>query len=217
MSTLRKILFLTACLWGMNAQALDTRAQQKLEQIQSEWAEIKYRSPEKEQEKAFERLDAKARAALAESADAPELLIWRGIVLASWAGAKGGLGALDLVKQARSSLEAALERDPSVLDGSAWTSLGSLYYQVPGWPIGFGNDKRAEEMLHKALAINPDGIDPNFFYGDFLLRERRYDEARAALLKARAAAPRAGRDLADEGRRREIDALLAQIEEKTRD
>lgn len=217
MSTLRKILFLTACLWGMNAQALDARAQEKLEQIQSEWAEIKYRSPEKEQEKAFERLDATARAALAESADAPELLIWRGIVLASWAGAKGGLGALDLVKEARSSLEAALEKDPAALDGSAWTSLGSLYYQVPGWPIGFGNDKRAEEMLHKALAINPDGIDPNFFYGDFLLRERRYDEARAALLKARAAAPRAGRELADEGRRREIDALLAKIEDKTRD
>lgn len=216
MSTIRKILFLTACLWGMNAQALDARGQEKLEEIQTEWAEIKYRASAMEQEKAFERLDAAAREALAESADAPELLIWRGIVLASWAGAKGGLGALDLVKQARSSLEAALEKDPSALDGSAYTSLGSLYYQVPGWPIGFGNDKRAEELLHKALAINPDGIDPNFFYGDYLLHERRYDEARAALLKARAAAPRPGRELADEGRRREIDALLAQIDEKTR-
>ena len=216
MSAIRKILFLTACLWGMNAQALDARAQEKLEEIQSEWAEIKYRASAKEQEKAFERLDATAQQALAESADAPELLIWRGIVLASWAGAKGGLGALDLVKQARSNLEAALDKDPAALDGSAYTSLGSLYYQVPGWPIGFGNDRRAEELLQQALAINPDGIDPNFFYGDYLLHERRYDEARAALLKARAAAPRAGRALADEGRRREIDALLAQIEEVTR-
>ncbi|MBA4742990.1 MAG: hypothetical protein H2060_09840 [Azoarcus sp.] len=216
MSAIRKILFLTACLWGMNAQALDARAQEKLEEIQSEWAEIKYRASAKEQEKAFERLDATAQQALAESADAPELLIWRGIVLASWAGAKGGLGALDLVKQARSNLEAALDKDPAALDGSAYTSLGSLYYQVPGWPIGFGNDRRAEELLQQALAINPEGIDPNFFYGDYLLHERRYDEARAALLKARAAAPRAGRELADEGRRREIDALLAQIEEVTR-
>ncbi|MDX5363314.1 MAG: hypothetical protein LPJ91_04075 [Pseudazoarcus pumilus] len=215
MNTIRNILFLTACLWGMNAQALDARGQEKLREIQSEWAEIKYRSPDKAQEQAFERLDATTREALAESADAPELLIWRGIVLASWAGAKGGLGALDLVKQARSSLEAALEKDPAALDGSAWTSLGSLYYQVPGWPIGFGNDERAEEMLLKALAINPDGIDPNYFYGDYLVHERRYDEARAALLKARAAAPRSGRELADEGRRGEIDALLAKIDEKT--
>lgn len=216
MNTIRKILFLTACLWGMNAQALDARGQERLEEIQSEWAEIKYRAPAREQEQAFARLDAAAREALVESADAPELLIWRGIVLASWAGAKGGLGALDLVKQARSSLEAALEKDPAALDGSAYTSLGSLYYQVPGWPIGFGNDRRAEELLQKALAINPDGIDPNFFYGDYLLQEGRYDEARAALLKARAAAPRPGRELADEGRRREIDALLAKIDEKTR-
>lgn len=216
MSTIRKILFLTACLWGMNAQALDTRGQQRLEEIQAEWAEIKYRSSAREQEKGFERLDAATQQALAESADAPELLIWRGIVLASWAGAKGGLGALDLVKQARSSLETALEKDPAALEGSAYTSLGSLYYQVPGWPIGFGNDKRAEELLQKALAINPDGIDPNFFYGDYLLRARRYDESRAALLKARAAESRPGRELADEGRRREIDALLAQIDEKTR-
>ena len=216
MNTIRKILFLTACLWGINAQALDARGQENLEEIQAEWAEIKYRAQEKEREKAFERLDATARQALAASPDAPELLIWRGIVLASWAGAKGGLGALDLVKEARRSLETALEKDPSALDGSAYTSLGSLYYQVPGWPIGFGSGARAEEMLQKALAINPDGIDPNFFHGDYLLREGRYDEARAALLKARAAAPRPGREVADEGRRREIDALLAKIDEKTR-
>ena len=216
MNTIRKILFLTACLWGINAQALDARGQESLEEIQAEWAEIKYRAQEKEREKAFERLDATARQALAASPDAPELLIWRGIVLASWAGAKGGLGALDLVKEARRSLETALEKDPSALDGSAYTSLGSLYYQVPGWPIGFGSGARAEEMLQKALAINPDGIDPNFFHGDYLLREGRYDEARAALLKARAAAPRPGREVADEGRRREIDALLAKIDEKTR-
>jgi hypothetical protein len=55
--------------------------------------------------------------------------------------------------------------DPRALQGSAYTSLGSLYYQVPGWPIGFGDDKRAEAMLLKALEINPDGIDPNYFYG----------------------------------------------------
>jgi tetratricopeptide (TPR) repeat protein len=215
MTITRNILFLTACLWGLNAWALDERGQQRLQDIQQRWAEARYALGATQREQAFEALGVRAEEALADNPDAPELLIWRGIVLASLAGEKGGLGALSLVKQARSSLEAALEKDPSALDGSAWTSLGSLYYQVPGWPLGFGNDKRAEEMLQKALAINPDGIDPNFFYGDYLLRARRYDEARAALLKARAATPRPGRELADEGRRREIDALLAQIDEKT--
>ena len=35
--------------------------------------------------------------------------------------------------------------DPKALDGSAYASLGSLFYQVPGWPIGFGDDKKAAE------------------------------------------------------------------------
>jgi Tfp pilus assembly protein PilF len=50
---------------------------------------------------------------------------------------------------------------------------GALYYQVPGWPIGFGDKDKANELLKKALALNPDGIDPNYFYGDFLLKEKK--------------------------------------------
>ena len=67
---------------------------------------------------------------------------------------------------------------------SAYTSLGSLYYQVPGWPVGFGNKAKAEQLLKQALAINPNGIDPNFFYGDYLLEQGRKAEARQALDKA---------------------------------
>lgn len=77
------------------------------------------------------------------------MLIWSAIIDSSWAGAKGGLGALSLVKQARSDLEKAISIDPNALQGSAWTSLGALYYQVPGWPIGFGDKNKAEEMLKK--------------------------------------------------------------------
>lgn len=104
--------------------------------------------------------------------------------------------------------------DPQALAGSAYTSLGSLYYQVPGWPIGFGDDEKAEKMLTQALAINPDGLDPNYFYGDFLQRQKRYEEARAALEKALAAKDRPGRELADKGRRAEATALLQQVESK---
>ena len=50
------------------------------------------------------------------------------------------------------------------MDGAAYTSLGALYYQVPGWPLGFGDDAAARTMLRKGLAIDPDGIDAN--YGD---------------------------------------------------
>ena len=58
------------------------------------------------------------------------------------------------------------------------------------------------------------GIDSNYFWADHLYRQNRYDEARAALQKALQAPPRPGRELADQGRRGEIDALLKAIKDK---
>jgi tetratricopeptide (TPR) repeat protein len=177
--------------------------------LQKEWAEIKYQRPAAEQEKAFAALTKSADAVRARYAGRAEPQIWYGIIAASYAGARGGLGALAIVKDAKKALEQALEIDPSALDGSAYTSLGSLYYQVPGWPIGFGNEEKARELLDKALALNPDGIDPNYFLGDFLYRKGDYAAARQALDKALKAPARPGRALADEGRRKEIASLLA--------
>ena len=180
----------------------------ELKELQREWAEIKYRQPGASQEKAFAALTKTADAVRGRYAGRAEPEIWYGIIAASYAGARGGLGALSLAKEAKKALEHALEIDARALDGSAYTSLGSLYYQVPGWPIGFGNDEKARELLVKALEINPDGIDPNYFLGDFLYRKGDYDGARQALGRALKAPPRPDRALADEGRRKEIEALL---------
>jgi tetratricopeptide (TPR) repeat protein len=139
------------------------------------------------------------------------LLIWSGIVKSSYAGAKGGLGGLKYAKEAKADLEAALRIEPNALDGSAYTSLGVLYFKVPGWPLGFGDDRKADELLQKALAINPGGLDPNYFYGEFLRAQKRYTEAEAYYRKALQAPARPGRELADRGRHQEIEAALTQI------
>ena len=137
------------------------------------------------------------------------MLIWEGIVVSSLAGEKGGLGALPLVKQAKALYEQAIQIDGQALDGSAYNSLGVLYYKVPGWPIGFGDKKQARELLQKALAINPQGIDPNFFYGEFLLETDAATSAVPYLEKALQAPARPGRPLADQGRHEEARQLLA--------
>lgn len=185
-----------------------------LQHLQERWAEVNYQIEGNTRLAAFEQLAADADRAHSANPSSAEILIWRGIIRSTWAGARGGLGALSLVKDAKADLEEALKLDAQALQGSAYTSLGSLYYQVPGWPIGFGDDEKAEELLKKALEVNPDGIDPNYFYGSFLIEAERYDEAREHLLKAQKAPPRPGRALADSGRQEEIAAALAQIADK---
>jgi tetratricopeptide (TPR) repeat protein len=184
--------------------------------VRHEWEHIKYELPAKQQEAELERLAKLSSKLAAQYPKRAEPAIWHGIIEASYAGAKGGLGGLALARSARKSFEHAIAIDPGALEGSAYTSLGSLYYQVPGWPIGFGDDRTALEMLKKGLALNPDGIDPNYFYGDFLYRSGDYAGAERALRKALQAPAREGRSLADEGRRREIQDLLERIREKKR-
>ncbi|WP_404407390.1 hypothetical protein LG272_06425 [Pseudidiomarina marina] len=185
-----------------------------LAQIQSRWAEVNYTLEGDPQEKAFEALLKEAHAWTDAEPNNAEAFIWRGIIQSTFAGAKGGLGALGLAKDARKSLERALELDPRALQGSAYGSLGTLYYKVPGWPLGFGNDKKAEEYLLKALDINPTGIDPNYFYADYLYEQGNYTQAQQVAERALQAPPRPQRALADAQRRMEIEALLKKIAKK---
>jgi tetratricopeptide (TPR) repeat protein len=182
--------------------------------LQQQWEQIRYRTPTDAQEPQFEQLLAEARTLAAQHPGSADVLIWEAIIESTYAGAKGGIGALSNAKNAKKTLEQALAINPEALSGSAYTSLGSLYYQVPGWPLGFGDDKKALDLLKKGLAINPDGIDPNFFYGDYLYRKGDYAEASRLLNKALQAPPRPGRKLADEGRRGEIQQLLDKIAAK---
>lgn len=194
--------------------ALDQTGAQHLHDLQQQWAHIQYQLPKDQRAGAFEKLASEAAAFVRQNPHTPEPLIWDGIINSSWAGATGGLSALGKVKAAKASLEKAIALDPRALQGSAYTSLGTLYDQVPGWPIGFGDDDKADTLLRQALKINPAGIDSNYFWGDHLVRQKRYSEARAALHKALQAPPRPGRELADEGRRADINALLDTIKDK---
>lgn len=201
---------------GLTAAGLARAAdmEQGLMQIQQRWAEANYQLEGREQKDAFEALADDAAALVAAYPGRAEPLVWQGIVLSTYAGVKGPFGAMGLAKKSRDALHAAEKLDPTVLQGSVYTSLGALYYKVPGGFIGFGDKDRAREYLEKAIAMNPDGIDPNYFYGEFLYEEKDYDAARRALEHALEAPSRPDRTLADQGRREEIRELLARVEEK---
>lgn len=178
-------------------------------ELQREWEVIRYQTPVSERAKRLEVLAEKAKQVSTTHAGRSEPLVWEGIIVSSLAGEKGGLAALSLAKQAKALYEQAIAINAKALDGSAYNSLGVLYYKVPGWPLAFGDKTKAEELLKKALEINPGGIDSNYFYGEFLIENKRVNEGIAHLERALQAPARAGRHIADTGRREEARTLLA--------
>jgi tetratricopeptide (TPR) repeat protein len=213
----RRLICCAALLATLTAGAAtpDPAFDAELLAIQQAWAKVNYETPAGDARNgAFDALEKRAEAFTKKHPGRAEALIWEGIIESSYAGAKGGLGALGLAKEARSNLEAAMKIDPTALNGSAYTSLGTLYYRVPGFPVGFGDHDKARKLLQEALKINPNGIDPNYFYADFLVKEGEHAAALPYLEKAARAPARPGREVADKGRRAEIDALMATAKSK---
>ncbi len=205
---MKQYLFLLAIMLSFSVSA---GVMEQVAEVQEHWAQANYQLKGKAQQSGFEDLMKQADAVVQENPQSAEALIWRGIVKSSYAGIKGGLGALGLAKSAKADFEQAMKINDKALAGSAYTSLGTLYFKVPGWPLGFGDNDKAEQLLQQALAINPDGIDSNYFYGVFKLDQRQYQQAEQYLLKAQQAAPRPDRPLADQGRQQEITAALQQV------
>ncbi|WP_018608931.1 tetratricopeptide repeat protein [Uliginosibacterium gangwonense] len=199
------------CMLSTLAKASETPLPEPVANIAHRWATINYQMPEKERESAFKGLALQAQQLVDGSPGKAEPKVWQAIVLASYAKAEGGLGALSKAKQARDLLLEAEKIDPTVLNGSIYTSLGSLYAKVPGWPIGFGDKKKARSYLETALKINPDGIDPHYFYADFLASQGEYGKAIEHLKQALAAQPRPSRPDADAGRRKDVEILMASL------
>jgi len=120
-----------------------------------------------------------------------------GFYNAQYAGYTGGIGALKYAKASRRFLEQSVSLDPALYDASAHAVLGQLYAQVPGWPIGFGDKKKALKNYQAALELSPNGIDSNFTYASYLYSKKKYAEAKTYLEKANIALARPDRSKAD--------------------
>ncbi|WP_245391792.1 hypothetical protein [Salinicola aestuarinus] len=197
---------LTAALAiASTAQAQDTTP--SLFPLMQRWGNVEYQMQGNAQEQAFEALTDEINALAATHPDDPQVLTAQGVILASFARAKGGLGALDLAKQARAALERAVELDPQGEDGSALVTLGALYQHVPGWPIAFGDEDRAGELFQRAVQTRPDGVDTNFYYAQYLEDQGEHDQAVAYAERAISGEARDQRP-SDEALRGEVEQWL---------
>lgn len=183
--------------------------------IQQEWASAKYQTEAKQARKdAFDELLRHASALGEHYPHDVEAVAWEGIVLSTYAGEVGAMSALKYAKAARKALLKAESMDANALDGGVYASLGALYSKVPGGMLGFGDDELAEQYFNKALAVDADSIDSNYFYGEFLLEHDRLPEAADALNRALSAPEVTSRPVFDAGRRAEIRSLLDTVAER---
>lgn len=179
--------------------------------VRDQWERVNFVAAGPEREGQFMALIETCDSLLASQPDDAQALTWCGIVESSYAGAAGGLGALKHAKTARKYFERAIDIDRNIVDGAALTSLGTLYAKVPGWPVGFGDDKKARKYLEEGLQANPDGMDSHFFMAEFLADKGEKVKAQLHLQQALKAQPRPGRAISDEARRAEINALLGHL------
>lgn len=202
------LLVMTTGAANAASSALVNEVMTELKEIQARWAQLYYMDEFKNNN--YKELQSLAKEANKMSHKFPqsaEALTWDAIVLSTLAEKKGGIGALSLVKEAKTKLETAEKIDPTVLDGSIYGSLATLYSKVPGWPVGFGNDKKARQYFQKALASNPDGLDINYFYAEYLADNDQDAQALEYVEKALKAPALKNRPLADAGRRKQAEAL----------
>lgn len=193
------------------AFATDTMSQD-VKAINDSWAHIAYEvKGSSTQTKALDKLAQQAAQLVQKYPNRAEPLLWDGIVTSEQANRANIFHKLGLATKARDLIAKAYAIDPKAANGGAAMSLGVLYYKVPGSPIGFGDDAKANKLLKEALALDPDGLDANYFYGDFLYSQGNKAAAKSFLQKALRAPHDPSRPAWDSGRRREVQGLLAKI------
>jgi len=211
---MKKYAWLIALLFAANSAFAETAPlDASIVKLQHDWATAYYQTPEKDKEEAFEKLVKEAHQVTAANPGRAEPLIWEGIITSTLAKYQSIFSAGGTAKTARDLLLAAEKIDANALDGSALTSLGSLYYKVPRFG-SFGDYDKAREYLERALKVNPDGIDPNFFMGELMVERGDRAKALEYFRKALNAPPRSGREDADAGRKAEIQDAIRKIEGK---
>ena len=197
--------------------AAESGVHQLVQILHDEWADIFYRLPEDEQARKYEVLLPKVQTLVERYPKEAEPLIIEAFVLCTYAATEFNLGSLRKVERARELLLKSIALNPTSMDGSAYVTLGNLYYRLPGWPISYGDDDQARQYLETALKLFPDALDTNYFYGDFLTGQGEFRQALPYLEKANKAPVRPNSLLSDLKLKEELKHRLKVAQEQNDD
>jgi len=211
------LVLLALILPGTGHSKADSGVRETVRRLEDEWAETFYRRPASEHAEKFKDLLVRIHAVSEQYPKEADPLILEAIVLCTYAAADVGLSSLSRVSKARELLIKAIDINPRAMEGSAYITLGNLYYRLPGWPISFGDDDSARQYLEAALKLYPNALDSNYFYGDFLLQQGEYEKALSYLEKAGKAPIRPYMVLSDTKLKEEVRQALIAAREKRDD
>lgn len=204
---MKKTTFVALLLLSLQCVAEDLSP--SVQAIESEWASIYYKLPKSKQEAAYDALLNKATQLAEQYPNTAEPIFWQALIIAAHAEQQDGFTALKAIHTSRDLLLKAIKINPQTANGSAYVTLATLYYMAPKWPIAFGDAEKAEKMFQEALKINPNGIDANYFYGDFLLANNQPKEAQKYFERAISAPSRGEQLFADSKLKDEVKLALA--------
>jgi len=217
--------FLRTLLLGavsVSAQAGENPSlKSELLRLAHDWEHVKLQVIDRDdQERQMAELAQRAGKIAEQYENNPDPIVWVGIITseqASLANENGSpLKALELAKRARDILEMVEKTEPATMDAAAPTTLGLLYDGVPRFPIGFGDKVKARYYHQEAVRYAPNGLDANYFYGEFLYRQGELAEASKVLEHALTAPMLSNRPIWDKSRRAEIRKILSQPQKGVR-
>ncbi len=206
--------FILTVIISVSLNASSAKMDAAMQPLKQEWAEIKYTIAEKQKRSQLESLIKRVDAVAASYPNEVQPIVWRGTMLSTMASLKSGFSALSSAKKAKKDLELALRQDASAEKGYAHVILGALYSRVPGKPIGFGSKEKAKHHLLTALQMDPDGLDANFFYGEFLLEQGEFVAAKKYFEVAQKSPVNLENKTLDIGRRQEIAKAMSVVNQK---
>lgn len=209
---MKKTTFVALLL--LSSQCVAESLKETLNNIEHEWATTYYSAPKQKQELAYAGLLAETVKLSRQYPHNAEPLFWQAVVKASYADTQDAISALEAIHEVRDLLLKVIAINPRAMNGAAYVVLGTLYYMTPEWPVAFGDDKKADNLLQTALEINPAGIDSNYFYGDYLLSNNRLEEAETYFQRAITAPARPEQLYADNQLKEEAKLALKNIRER---
>ncbi len=171
---------------------------EKWDDLYNEWMDIHYSNRQYTQKiSAFKSLLNDIIKQHKTDQKAVQPMVLEALIYCSYAEMESDFSSLSYVDDAYNLLKKAENLDPTLFEGTIYSTLGALYSQVPGWPISFGDKKLAKQYLELALHLYPNAADTNYLYGHFLLSQGQPTKAYPYLYQAANAPIRASQRLVD--------------------